>query len=363
MSAPLFKKTREAYRLFYPMAALWAALSVLIWVAQYVGFHDFGISSQDHAHEMIYGFALAVMTGFLLNGVKRINLYVLTSIWILGRLVPFIEDSPTFLLPTLQLAFPIVLALLVAVPLFKNAKTWRNLTFAPILAAFTLGELIYQFAPDKGILLGLNLTCAMVFMMGGRVVTAVTNGFMQKMDMHLKPGAQSYWEEKGFFALIILIIGDLSHIHFISFAGTLVLSVALVMRIYRWEPLRFWKNPQCIWLHIGFSWLLAGIILRMIGFYIEGPFTILGIHTITIAALGTLTLTIMSRTTLQRIRKPIHLPTTILFSLGVINFGLFARILMETTDSITQWTWVSGILFGCGYILFLFWFFLTSKKK
>lgn len=367
----LTSKTREAYRLFYPMAALLAAISIPLWVGQYLGFFDLGLSAQDHAHEMVFGFALAVMTGFLLNGVKKINLILLTLIWISARTLPYISSAPMPLVSVVQLLFPILLAILVAVPLFRNAKTWRNLAFAPILAAFILAEFLFQLGhldywdagQERGLLFGLNLMCAMIFMMGGRVITAVTNGAMQALGDHLVPGKQSYWERNGFFCLITLVLGDLTGISILSIIGSLGFFIAISMRVYHWQITRLWKNPQCLWLHIGFIWLATGVLLRSIGHLLEGPFSILGIHVITIAALGTLSLTIMSRTTLQRIRSPIVLPRIILIGLGCLSAAAFFRLCMELFANKPTWGVLSAFFFSLSFSLFLVWFTPHIKKK
>ena len=367
----LTSKTREAYRLFYPMAAFLAAVSIPLWIGQYLGFFDFGLNAQDHAHEMTFGFALAVMTGFLLNGVKRINLILLVLIWVLARVLPFINWAPTPFVAGVQLLFPISLALLVGVPLFRNAKTWRNLAFAPILAAFTLAEILFQLGQldyweagqARGILFGLNLVCAMIFMMGGRVITAVTNGAMQALGEHLTPGKQSYWERNGFFCLITMVLGDLTEISILSIIGGFGFFMAIAIRIYHWQITRLWKNPQCLWLHIGFIWLAVGVLLRALGHIFGDPFSILGIHLITIAALGTLTLTIMSRTTLQRIRSPIILPEIILICLASLSFSILFRVCMELLINKPIWGIISAFFFSLSYSLFLIWFFLHMRKK
>lgn len=372
--AGLFQKTRQAYRLFYPLAALHAALSIPLWILSYLGLVDLSLSAQDHAHEMIFGFALAVMTGFLLNGVKKINLALLTILWMAGRAALFFPDLPALLTAALYISFPVLLAILAAVPLFKNAKSWRNLAFAPILTAFSIGETLFQLGrmniwdlgEERGLIFGLNLICAMVYMMGGRVVTAVTNGAMQAFDDHLKPGTQSYWEEKGFFALLILVIGDLSGLNFLSVAGGLSLSFCLIMRLYHWQVVRLCRNPQCLWLHIGFAWLLIGIVLRTMGQILDTPYSILGIHTITIAALGTLTLTIMCRTTQQRLRIKIHIPPALLWMLAFLSLSVVARLLMEILD-LSPWGIVSAASYSIGFILFFIWiiqqFILSAHKQ
>lgn len=365
----IFQKTRQAYRLFYPLAALHAAFFVPFWIINYLGLLDLGLSAQDHAHEMIFGFALAVMTGFLLNGVKKINLVLLAMLWIAGRVALFFPDLPVLLTSCLYISFPILLAILAAIPLFKNAKSWRNLAFAPILTAFTIGETLFQLGrmdiwdsgEERGLIFGLNLICAMVYMMGGRVVTAVTNGAMQAFDDHLKPGAQSYWEEKGFFALLALTLGDLSDLIFLSIAGGLGLSFCLIMRLYHWQILRLRHNLQCLWLHIGFIWLFLGILLRTMGYILGTPYIILGIHTITIAALGTLTLTIMCRTTQQRLRIKIHIPPALLWMLALLNLSVVTRLLMETVGP-SPWALTSAASYSLAYFLFFFWMIIVKRS-
>lgn len=368
-----FKQTtRQAYRLFYPSAALFAALSIALWVANYLGILDIALSATQHAHEMLFGFALAIMTGFLLNGVTRINLALLVLLWLGGRFIVFVPGLSPVAGSVLNLSFPLLLASLAALPLFKNAKSWRNLAFAPILSAFFIAETLFQTGQlglwengsERGLLLALDLISAMVFMMGGRVVTAVTNGALQAQKAHLKPGAQSYWEEKGFFALLFLAAGDVSGWAPLSVIGGIGLSVALILRLYHWGIHRTLTNPQCLWLHIGFGWLLVGIMLRTFGLiFADAPFGVLGIHTITIAALGTLSLTIMTRSTQQRLRQKISLPRPVMWALAAINFSLLARILMETGNALFIWGWTAAISYTLAYILFALWFFHALTRS
>lgn len=363
--------TRQAYRLFYPAAALFAAFSVPLWIANYLGIQDVGLSATQHAHEMLFGFALAIMTGFLLNGVARINLALLFLLWLSCRFIAFVPGLPPVLGSLLNLSFPLLLAALAALPLFKNAKSWRNLAFAPILSAFFIAETLFQTGQlglwengsERGLLLALDLICAMIFMMGGRVVTAVTNGALQAQKAHLKPGAQSYWEEKGFFALLFLATGDLSGWMPLSVIGGIGLSVALILRLYHWGIHRTLTNPQCLWLHIGFGWLLVGIMLRTFGLvFSAAPFGILGIHTITIAALGTLSLTIMTRSTQQRLRQKITLPHPVIWALAAINISLLARIMMETGSTLFIWGWAAGVSYTLAYVLFASWLFYALTR-
>lgn len=101
------------------------------------------------------------------------------------------------------------------------------------------------------------------------------------------------------------------------------------------------------------------------GQVLNAPYSILGIHTITIAALGTLILTIMCRTTQQRLRIKIHIPPALLWMLAFLNLSVVTRLLMEIVD-IAPWALISAASYSIGFILFFIWimrqFSLNSPK-
>src|SRR3954468_10366586 len=86
------------FRPFFLLGAVWAAIAVPVWLAAYV--HGYALpgalpAMAWHAHEMIYGFALAAGTGFLLTAVpnwtgrvpvRGARLAVLAGLWLAGRI-------------------------------------------------------------------------------------------------------------------------------------------------------------------------------------------------------------------------------------------------------------------------------------
>ena len=64
---PVFGLWRLGFRPFYLLASAFAALSIALWAMQYAGWlhHAYLAGSLWHAHEMLFGFALAVVVGFL----------------------------------------------------------------------------------------------------------------------------------------------------------------------------------------------------------------------------------------------------------------------------------------------------------
>src|SRR5512134_2437201 len=86
------------FRPFYLLASVFAALSILLWVGQSTGVLPVGYLNSPawHAHEMLYGYAMAVVAGFLLTAVRTwtgkptpsgVSLMVLAALWVAGRVL------------------------------------------------------------------------------------------------------------------------------------------------------------------------------------------------------------------------------------------------------------------------------------
>ena len=68
-SAQGFALFALGFRPLYLLAGAYAALSVPLWAAQYAGWLP-GANPLWHAHEVLFGYAFAVIAGFLLTAVR-----------------------------------------------------------------------------------------------------------------------------------------------------------------------------------------------------------------------------------------------------------------------------------------------------
>ncbi len=77
----------------YLLAGVYAALSMPLWALQYLGWLP-GADPLWHAHEMLFGYAFAVIAGFLLTAVRNWTglgtpagapLAAIASLWLLAR--------------------------------------------------------------------------------------------------------------------------------------------------------------------------------------------------------------------------------------------------------------------------------------
>src|SRR5438128_1472873 len=96
--APPIVFLSAGFRPFFLLAGVWAAIAVPLWLAAYA--HGYAVGGALpamvwHAHEMIYGYAIAAVTGFVLTAVpnwtgrlplRGAPLAALVALWLAGRL-------------------------------------------------------------------------------------------------------------------------------------------------------------------------------------------------------------------------------------------------------------------------------------
>jgi uncharacterized protein involved in response to NO len=357
------RATVSAHRSFFPLAALFAALAVPAWGARFIGF-DIAAGHIDvlwHGHEMVFGFALAVIAGFLLTRVSVPVLVVLLALWMAARGVAIYGDLPWFGLLTAQIAFPVGLAITAARPFLRSAKTWRNLMFVPVLAGFVVAELVYQLGRAdlipgggvRGLVLGADLIACLMFMMGGRLTAAASSGAVQNLGERLLHPAQTGLERNGLIALGLMMAAQVAGAPLLAGVGAGAAACVVALRLIRWK---FWKvvsRPEVLCLHLGFFWLGAGLAVRAVAAALGPDLLSTVLHAVTLGALGTFSLAIMTRTYKQRMRAPIQLPRAIVIGMLLITVATVARFEAYFSDVPAQFIFVSAATWSAAYFLFL----------
>lgn len=327
---------RRPHLVFFALAALQAVIIIPLTVLRVV---SGSLSSAWplatwHAHEMIFGFALGVMGGYFAGKYSTRQAVFLAASWMLARVAIAGADGMWIGLAPLASLYPVLLFVFAGLPILKAAKTLRNATFGFILggiAIVDMGLLVGSFSeciisnPALG-RMGLLLIVMMSFVMGGRITAAATSGAHQAMGRKLVNAAQIPLERAGvllFIGLAILLLGGFPA----GWVSLFCLGLAAITgaRLLHWQ---FWKlrNPSVLGLHGGFLWLLAGFTFIAL----QPALPWLGLtevlHALAIGALGTFTLTVMTRTILQKARRDISFPPIILFSLGAVNLAAVFRV-------------------------------------
>ena len=325
------------FRPFYLLASAFAALSVPLWAAQVSGWLP-GPYLQGplwHGHEMLFGYTLAVVAGFLLTAVRNWTaqptasgpaLMALAGLWMAGRilvLTPF--AGPAALV---NAAFPLALGLAIAIPLVRSRNT-RNYFFVGLLAllaaltaALHLALLGVAAPPSRlGLALGLDVMLFIMAVMGGRVIPMFTNNGV--------PGAgasrQPHLETLALGSVLALFVADIAQWEVVTAAIAAVAAIAHGARLALWRPWRTVGTPLVWVLHAAYAWIVTHLVLRALG-----AAGLVGesyaIHALTAGAIGGLTLGMMTRTARGHTGRPLVADRYELACFLLVNAAALVRV-------------------------------------
>jgi uncharacterized protein involved in response to NO len=236
---------------------------------------------QWHAHEMLFGFALAVVAGNQLGPATGMRTGVLFGLWLLAR-GAFLVSPTSTTAAVVNAAFAAALAVQAAPRLLRSAKKWRNRALPAILVALCVAAAVFHVRT------AVLLFAALMLFMGGRIIAPAVAGQLQRQGVRLGPRVQPRIEG----ALLILMVVGLLWTPACAAAGGLA-----ALRIWRWRLWALRGRPDLLCLAAGYAWLAAGLFL--FGFLQTTSL----VHLITVGALGTLTFNVMALSWLLRARR------------------------------------------------------------
>jgi uncharacterized protein involved in response to NO len=357
---------------FFPVAALYAAL-VLPWsVLGLLGLLPVppGLATPfGHAHELLFGFALAVVTGYLLGPQPLRMTLTLLVCWALARLGWLFWPGGWLSLLGAAL-FAAGLAWKVVPRFVGAAKKWRNQSVAPLVVVLglvsVLASLDAQFLPGTRLLHSALLALAiLLFFMGGRIIAPALAGHAQSQGWNLQARVQPRLEGLGLILLGLALAALLVSVE--RAAGVLLLSAGALtgIRLLRWLPWRHARADLLVLL-LGYAWLALGLLLFGTALLFDAlPLTV-ALHGITVGALGTLTLAVMARTRLLYRFRDANARPWIHPAAGLLTLAALARILPTLLDTDPQtWLLLSAACWSAAFLLLalLLWQARGSGKR
>jgi len=359
------------FRPFFLLAALWAAIGVPIWLAAYAhGYSVGGVLPAMiwHAHEMTFGFGLAVVAGFMLTAipnwtgrlpVRGAPLAVLACLWLAGRVAMLLSGAVGAPVAALfDLAFPALFFAVVARELVA-AGNWRNLPMLGALSLLLAGNVLVHlhalgiaYTADTGNRLGVATLLLLISLVGGRIVPSFTRNWLAKA----RPGnaLPAPWSVIDRVALAATVAGLAAWVFARDWAVTpwleLAAGVALAARLARWRGLATLREPLLFILHAGYGWLALGLaLLGANGLYPVLPASA-ATHALTVGAIGTMTLAVMTRATLGHTGRGLTADTAtraifaLITAAALLRVGapLFERAVVLTSLAGLAWTLAFG---------------------
>lgn len=337
------------FRPFFFFAGLFAVLSMGLWLALYTDLVDLGLAQMParwHAHEMLFGYTMAAVAGFFLTVVpnwtratvqKGPVLMVLAGLWLLGRVLMWGQAAlPYELVMAGDLLFLLVLTALVARPLL-DPQHRRQVVFVPILLCLIAANVMMHldvlgFAAwgvdwgARGMMLGLNATVVLIAVMGGRVTPSFTSSFIGHADPNVKVKQSPILDRFVMAATWAVLALDLAWPEqWLGGAAALVAAGLHLARLAGWQSRHTLGNPILWVLHLGYLWLVVGLALKgLADFDLVAQADAL--HALTIGAIGTMTLAVMTRASLGHTGRSIKAHPLIVVAYGLLSVAALARL-------------------------------------
>jgi uncharacterized protein involved in response to NO len=329
-----------AHRWFFPAALALALAEIPLWTAAYAGWAAWPpLGSGWHGHEMLFGYALAVVAGFLFARLEGGALALLLGAWLLARLVALVPE-PGLLLAAAGSVFPLLLAVRAAALFLPAAKKGSNRMFAPIFVGFLLAELLYRAGAvglisegeRLGLTLGVDFVTLLFVLMGGRIIPAATAGTLHRRGQQLQSRVQPNLERATLGSLAVVIVADLLSWSAIAAAAALLAGALTAVRLARWRTVAILSQPELWSLHLGYAWLALGLLGKGGAMLIDRAMLIDLQHALTIGGLGTLTMVMILRTSAARAVPSVAVPRSVGLIAIAITLAALARLAAPFLD-------------------------------
>lgn len=359
------------FRPFFLFGSLWASLHILVWVAFQSGKFPF-ISISDpvtwHAHEMIFGFATAIVAGFLLTasqnwagmrGVHGRKLKLLVGVWILARLLSAVSRNYYALYAFLDLSFYPLLAWFLKPYLWQKSQRRNQVFFVLFFVLFIANLIIHinhfqstSLPSSRSILLfSIYAIIMMIAIIGGRVIPFFTSNAIPAVKPFCNP-----WIEWTSFGSIVAVAISITFFEFSRLSAILAFLAAAVHSI-RWLLWKPWKSihlPILFILYVGYVWIPIGFLMRGMASLTFIPPS-LSTHAFTAGAIGTMIYAMITRVSLGHMGLPIRADTPLLFGYLLMITAAALRtfgpwISPEQTLTIIE---LSGYLWSLAFLIYV----------
>lgn len=312
-----------------------------------------------HAFEMLFGFALALIAGYLLGPMPARRLALFMISWLLARIMGLID--PVNWLTLVSNAIFVSLLAWHLLPRLWVAKKWRNRTLVPLLGlictitiAITLmNQLDYRwlhrFLLDESV----QLFVLLMLFMGGRMLAPAVAGEFYRQGMELEARVQPHIEA----GLIVTV----SAAFVLAPIATSVSGILLIMsgilaaiRLIRWQLWHCLARPDLICLGLGYGWLALGLMLLGWIKLTGSDYFNTAVHAITVGALGTLATNVMVRVTLLHVKQyPSRIPQIMVMT-GLITIAALTRIGADFSVHREMLLATAAVAWSSSFLLVLF---------
>ena len=363
---------KEGFRPLFIAAGVWAALAAPLWVAVWTGTisYDGAFAPQVwHVHEMMFGFIAAAVGGFILTAIPNWTgrlpvrgwpLAGLALLWLAGRAAVWFGGAigavPAAVIDLLYLT---ALVACVANEIVAG-RNWKN---APVLVAISLlvvaNALFHLDAAeiaatgDIALRLSLSVMILLIALIGGRVVPSFTRNWFAKNDGPAIAAPMAVFDRVTIVASVAaLAVWVIAAANTASAAVLALAGVLHLIRLARWRGWQTTGEGLVTILHLGYFWVGAGLVLLGLSMLDVAVTRTAALHVLTIGAMGTMILAVMTRAILGHTGRALHMGRGTLAVYALVTAALVLRVANEFAPS-ADMVWSSALAWSAAFGLFV----------
>lgn len=340
------------HRPFFLLAGIWAAAGLALWVAALVGLVP--LTASWHGHEMLFGFAVAAIAGFLTAAVPKwtngetilgTRLSLLLALWLAGR-IAMIAGTATWV----DLLFLPAFAGLIFADIYR-AGNKRNYQVPGMLFGLAALNGLYHFYDE---ILALHaatyLIAALIALIGGRIVPAFTQNALRmagRRDVTCK--TPPWLETVAVPSVILVVLTELVAAGtWLSALAAAVAGVVLLVRMKDWHSIETLRMPIVWILHVGYLWVPVGFLLKAASEITPLVPATAALHALTAGAIGTMILAVASRAALGHAGLPLTVSRWTVLAYLLVIAGAALRVALPHPHAMM----LAGVLWSAGYAIF-----------
>ncbi|MCB1471749.1 MAG: NnrS family protein [Rhodobiaceae bacterium] len=333
MSAPAPRFLSAGFRFFFLAAALFAIAAMAAWLGWLAVHAAGGAVAQTtfdaaphlwHGHEMIFGYAVAVIAGFFMTAVPNwtgtreagsCGVAIAAAVWLAGRIAVWFSAwvSP-WLVAVADLAFLPLLASGIAINLLRRPKP-QNVALLGLLVLLLAGNVMAHLewvgltgdTATAGLWLGVLAICALISVIGGRITPAFTrNALLRRGIEDGLPVMRAWADLAGIVSAVAL--GPLVAFgapEWLTGGVALVAAVANAVRLQGWRSFSTLGEPIVWALHLGFAMLVTGYAALAASWLTGILHPVAAFHWLAIGTVGGMPLAMMTRAPLGHTGRPL----------------------------------------------------------
>jgi len=365
---------RLGFRPFFLGAGGYAILSISVWMAILVSDAAPALMNLPpiiwHAHEMLFGYGVAVIAGFLLTAIKNWTgqptirgrgLLLMFTLWLVARVLPLTGlDLPLAVMAVFDMLFMLMLVVAAAFPVLK-AKQYSQLGIISKLVLMSLSNGLFYLGAlglveegiRWGLYSGLYMILALLLVMARRVIPF----FIEKgTDAGVKVRNWKWVDNTSLVLLLLLWIIDVfTDYQTAASMVAFVLFVVHAIRMGGWYTHGLWNKPLLWVLYVAYAFIVSGFLLKAAELW----FTILPslyVHALAYGGIGIMTIGMMSRVILGHTGRNVFEPPAILsWCFALMVSGAVVRVLFPLfgMDQYDLWIVASQLLWIAAFLLFM----------